>query len=326
MGVCGQGGNPDSVSYHCRRWYLYLCHRIGCRHWCIDATLRTHFIVVDNIHCRLSTHVSLRSQGMVPQQYLFRYFTPPLCPMLRTTCRSLKYYNKFASRVRSLVPHTTSCGSYLNLLASSCFILRPSPLHSVFAVDTIASCALATRPMFLEFSSHTAHTVLSSSLECCQKLRNQLSYTSGLVWKRVDTVFIEGRLVGSQPRMLENVLSHPPRMMRHQTRTGWGDLLTPRQHVATSEAVRRVRTAHSNIQRFASQHQPLQVQAHSYQISTKKKNNNNDAFQTYVVSGKSPGEMSRQTTRTFMFKIKVQTPSMYPVLQPVSQSCVHLMY
>ena len=56
----------------------------------------------------------------------------------------------------------------------------------------------------------------------------------------------------------------------------------------------------------------MQVQAHESQINMKQKNNNNDAFQTYVVSGKSPGEMSQQTTRSFTFKIKVQTPSMNP--------------
>ena len=51
----------------------------------------------------------------------------------------------------------------------------------------------------------------------------------------------------------------------------------------------------------------------TYQNSTKK-NYNNEMFQTYIVSGKSPGELSRQTTRTFMFEIEVQMLRTFPVL------------
>ena len=183
-------------------WYLYLCRRTGCRHWCIDATLRTHFVVIDDIHCRLSTHLSLRSQGIVPQQYLLHCFTPPLCPMLHATCRSLKYYNKFASRVRLLVPHTTLRGSYLNLPASSCFILRPSPLYSVFAIKQLllarwlhVRCFLSlpltlpTQCVLLPWnvaeSSETSCRILQGLTEACR-----LSFCCR-------------RLVGSQPHMLE---------------------------------------------------------------------------------------------------------------------------
>ena len=44
------------VSLSC--WCLHLCCRTGCRNWHIDTALRTHFVVVDDIHCRLSTHWS----------------------------------------------------------------------------------------------------------------------------------------------------------------------------------------------------------------------------------------------------------------------------
>ena len=49
---------------------LYLCRCTGRRHWRIDTTLQTHFVVINNIHYRLATHLSQGSQGMVPQQYL----------------------------------------------------------------------------------------------------------------------------------------------------------------------------------------------------------------------------------------------------------------
>ena len=94
----------------------------------------------------------------------------------------------------------------------------------------------------------------------------------------------------------------------------------------TSEAGRRAWTAHSIIQvcllapadagvGYVGRRRRCRVgeptPAHKYQISLKK-NNNNETFQTYIVSGKSPGEMSRQTTRTFTFKIEVQIPSTCP--------------
>ena len=36
---------------------LHSCLCTGCRHWRIDASLRTHFVIVDDIHCGLSTHL-----------------------------------------------------------------------------------------------------------------------------------------------------------------------------------------------------------------------------------------------------------------------------
>ena len=99
----------------------------------------------------------------------------------RATCRSLKYYNKFALRVRSLLPHNTSRSSFLNLPASSCFILRPSPLHYVFTVEQLLlACWMHVR-CFLSLPLTLPTTVRSSSLERCLKLRNQLSCNLGLV-------------------------------------------------------------------------------------------------------------------------------------------------
>ena len=119
-------------------WDLYLCRRIGSRHWCVDTTLRTHFIVVDDIYCRLSTHVVTDVPKVSYHNSICFVSSHHHCyPMLRATCKLLKYYNKFASRVRSLGPHNTSRGSSLNLPASSCFILCLSPLHSVFAVEQL---------------------------------------------------------------------------------------------------------------------------------------------------------------------------------------------
>ena len=63
--------------------------------------------------------------------------SPRLRPIPRATCRFLKYYYKFTSHVRSLVPYKISRGPYLTLPASLCSLLRPSPLHSVFAVEQL---------------------------------------------------------------------------------------------------------------------------------------------------------------------------------------------
>ena len=125
--------------------------------------------------------------------------------MLRATCRSLKY-NKFASRVRSLVPHTTSRGSYLNLLASSCFILRPSPLHFVFTVEQLLlACWLHVRcflnlPLTLPTQCVLLPWNVAKNCETsCRKLQGLAEECRLSSRCR--------RLVGSQPRMLENFLS-----------------------------------------------------------------------------------------------------------------------
>ena len=70
-----------------------------------------------------------------------------------------------------------------------------------------------------------------------------------------------------------------------------------------------MRTAHLNTRVCLSAPADAGVDS---QVSEKHEEeyNNNEAFQTYVASGKSPGEMSRHTTRTFKFKIEVQIPSM----------------
>ena len=187
--------------------------------------------------------MSLRSQGIVSQQYLLRYFTPPLCPLLRATCRSLKYFNKFTSRAHLLVPHTTSCGLYLNLLVSSCFILRPSPLHSVFTVKQLllarwlhvrcflslpltlpTQCVLL--PWNIAESSKTSCSILQGSMEACR-----LSFRCR-------------RLVDSQPRMLENVLSLL--LIDAVSRSHWlGESSNIVAARATYEAERRAWTAQS---------------------------------------------------------------------------------
>ena len=139
MGECGQVGNPDSVLY---------CCRVGA---CTCATILAAAIGALPLPCEL---ISLSSTIFTVGRPLICHkfpkvvyhnsicftlapLTPPLCPIPRATCRSLKYYNNFVSRVRSLIPYNTSRGSYLSLLPSSCFLLRPSPLHSVFAVEQL---------------------------------------------------------------------------------------------------------------------------------------------------------------------------------------------
>ena len=230
------------VSLLCR--CLYLCCT-GCCHWRIDATLRTHFVVVDDIHCGLSTHLSLRSQGIVPQQYLLRCFTPPLCPMLRATCRSLKYYNKFASCVRSLVPYNTSRGLYLALPASSCFLLRPSPLHSVFTVKQLllarwlhVRCFLSL-PLTLPTQCFLLpwNVAESSETSCC--------VLQGLLQKRVDSFSFNVAFSAANCVRLKRPVASP-RICGSHTRTGWEYPLTVAAARATSEAERRAWTAHSN--------------------------------------------------------------------------------
>ena len=162
-------------------WCLYLRCRSGRRHWRIDTALRTHLVVVDDIHCRLSTHCH-NSQGTVSQQFLLQCLTThtTVSNPKRATCRFLKYYYKFASRVRSFTGSSKHFAWFVSF-PSNVFVLSPASITVPLCVrrQTIASCALAARPMFSESSSHTAHTVLSSSLERCQKLRNQLLYTPG---------------------------------------------------------------------------------------------------------------------------------------------------
>ena len=180
MGVCGQGGNPDGVSYCCCVGACTCATILGAA---IGALTLPYELISSSsaifiVGCPLICHYD--PQGIVTQQYLLHCFTPSLCPMLCKTSRSLKYYNKFASHVRSLVPYITSHGSYL--APSSVFVLSLASVTIALCVcrRTIASCVLVACPMFLESSSHIAHTMLSSSLERCRKLRNQLLCTPGV--------------------------------------------------------------------------------------------------------------------------------------------------
>ena len=129
---------------------------------------------------------------------------PPLRPMPKATCRLLKYYNKFASRIYSLVPSHTLRGSYLSCPASSCYLLRPSPLNSVFIVGQSllarwlhvrcflnlplrlpTQCSLL--PWNVAKSSETSCSVVTGRAEACRLVALLL------------------RVVGSQP------CSHPTR-------------------------------------------------------------------------------------------------------------------
>ena len=103
----------------------------------------------------------------------------------RATCRFLKYYYKFASRVRSLVPQNDPRGSYLSFPVSSCSLLRPSPLHSVFTVEQLrlarwlhvrcflslpltlpTQCSLL--PWNVAKSSETSCCIRQGTLEACR--------------------------------------------------------------------------------------------------------------------------------------------------------------
>ena len=196
----------------------------------------------------------------------------------RATCRSLKYYNKFASCVRSLVPHNTSRGSFLNLPASSCFILRPSPLHSVFAVEQLllarwlhVRCFLSLPltlptqcvrlPWNVAESSETSCRVVQGSSEAC----------------RLNSLVV-ALSAANCARLKCPVAS--PRMMRQSCSQWLGVSFNLRQVVVRSRQSEGC-GQHTRIQRFASRHQPMQALAHEFQMCTKKKNYNNETFQTY---------------------------------------------
>ena len=134
-------------------------------------------------------------------------------------------------------------------------------------------------------------------------------YSRGLR-KRVDSVFVNVAFSAARCVGLKRPVA-PPRICG-VTLTLVRSILTVAAARATSEAERRARTTHSNIQGSPLGTSRCRRKLTRIRISTKKKNNNNETFQTYIVSGKSPGEMSRQTTRTFTFKIEVQIPSTCP--------------
>ena len=102
MGECGQGGNPDGVSCHCR---VGACTCAAVPGAAIGAlTLPCELISSSStifiVGCPLIGH---NSQGTVAQQSLLHCrttYTTASNPK-RATRRSLKYYNKFASHVRS---------------------------------------------------------------------------------------------------------------------------------------------------------------------------------------------------------------------------------
>ena len=185
---------------------------------------------------------------------------------------------------------------------SSCFILRSSPLHSVFAIEQLllarwlrVRCFLSLPltlptqcvrlPWNVAESSETSCRVVQGPSEAC-RLNSRCR-----------------RLVGSQTLMFENYLSLL--LVNAAVCSQWlGVSFNLRQVVVRSRQGEGC-GQHTRIPKFASRHKPMQALAHEFQMCTKKKNYNNETFQTYIVSGKSPGEMSRQTTRTFTFKIKV---------------------
>ena len=119
------------------------------------------------------------------------------------------------------------------------------------------------------------------------------------------------RLVGSQASPQETSCHHSS-YLQLRACTRWEYVSNSRQHVVRSRQSEGHKQ-HAQIIGFASRHQPMQAQAHTYQSSTKK-NHNNEMSQTYIVSGQSPGELSRQTTHTFTFEIEVQMLRTSPVL------------
>ena len=180
MGECGQGGSPDGVLCRCR---VGACTCAAVPGTAIGAlTLPCELIslslMIFTVGCPFIGH---NSQGTVSQQSLLHCLTThTIAPNPKhATCGSFKYYDKIASRVRSLVPQNNPHGSYLSFPASSCFLLRPSPLHSVFAVEQVLLAHWLHVRCFLESCSHTAHIMFSSSLERRRKLRNQLLCTPG---------------------------------------------------------------------------------------------------------------------------------------------------
>ena len=142
-------------------------------------------------------------------------------------------------------------------------------------------------------SSETSYCVRQGSAEACRLFSRSI------------------RLVGSQASPRKTSCRNSSYLQLY-ARTHWEYASSLRQYVVRSRQSKGHRQ-HAQISRFASRHQPMQAQVHTYQSSTKK-NHNNEMFQTYIVSGKSPGEMSRQTTRTFKFKLNIRMPLMSPVL------------
>ena len=218
FGECSQGGNPNGV--------LYCCHVSTCT----CAIVLGAAIGVLTLPCKLiSSSSTIFTMGWplichsVPK---VRYGTTMVSaslhkPQLRllslTTCKLLKYYNQFCV-ARSFIGSFSHSAWFLSFL-SSVFMLSPASITIELRVLhwTIASCMLATRPMFLESSSHTAYTVFSSSLECHQKLQNQFCVVQGLT-KACRLVACLLRIVGSQLHSCQTSYFFSP-YLRHCART-----------------------------------------------------------------------------------------------------------
>ena len=180
MGECGQGGNPDGVSY---------CCRVGA---CTCAAVPGAAIGALTLPCELiSSSSTIFTVGCplivtIPKVQSHNSFCfnvsqlTPLCPIPNA---QLAGFLSTTTQVRVARPFTGSSkqSAWFVSFFSSVFVLSPASVTVALCVRrrTIASCTLAARPMFSESSSHTAHTVFSSSLERSRKLRNQLLYTLG---------------------------------------------------------------------------------------------------------------------------------------------------
>ena len=118
-------------------------------------------------------------------------------------------------------------------------------------------------------------------------------------------------LVGSQAS-LRKTSCRDSSYLQLQARSRWEYASNLRQYVVRSRQSEGHKQ-HAQISRFASRHQSMQAQVHTTQRSTKK-NHNNEMFQTYIVSGKSPGKMSRKPPAHLSSKLKFKYHQRVPVL------------
>ena len=136
MGECGQGGNPDGVLYCCRVGACTCAAILGATIGALTlpCKLISSSSTIFNVGCPLICHRVTKVWYHNSICFTVSPHKSQLLSMPCATCRLLKYYNKFVSRVRSLVPSHTLCGSYLSCPASSCYLPHLSPLNSVFSI------------------------------------------------------------------------------------------------------------------------------------------------------------------------------------------------
>ena len=208
---------------------MYLRCRSGRCHWRIDTALRTHFVVFDDIHCQLSTHVhEFPRYGITTVSQ-----RTPLCPIpnaklagfLSTTTRSrrasihwflttLRVVRIFSfQRLRAL--SCVRCRCTLCLPSNNCF-LRTGCTSNVFlslALTLPTQCSLL--PWNVAEGSETSCCIRQGTLEACRLFSPSI------------------RLVGSQafPR---HTSCRNSSYLRLQARTYWEYASNSRQYVVRS--------------------------------------------------------------------------------------------